>query len=228
MESAEIKYLAKSIGADLVGIAPASTLEGIPGYSPSKLQPGAKSVIVMAKRLLQGSLGKGRGQPVAWATIHLNLKLNEIAYEVARHLEDEDYGAFPIFFLYMTFFPPEDERGRDSILATPNFSYVPASLVAGLGERGLNNLLITPEYGPRMRLVVVISDATLRPDEPRQEELCPGLECGLCMEAVPPGPCSAKKNTTGSAATSIYYNAHLHLLGYGSCSMCMQVCPIPQ
>lgn len=37
MEAAEIKNIAKSLGADLVGIAPASTLEGIPGYSPSKL-----------------------------------------------------------------------------------------------------------------------------------------------------------------------------------------------
>ncbi|MFQ5827066.1 MAG: hypothetical protein ACE5IA_06890, partial [Dehalococcoidia bacterium] len=119
MDSDDIKQLAKSLGADLVGIAPASRLDSVPGYKPSSLLPNAQSVIVMAKRLLRGSLGKGRGRPVAWATIHLNLKLNEIAYEIAAHLEDAGHGAFPVFFLYMTFLPPEDEQGKGSILTTP-------------------------------------------------------------------------------------------------------------
>ena len=130
MEANEIKQLARSMGAELVGIAPASALDEVPGYKPSSMLPNAQSVIVVGMRLLRGSLAKGRGRPVAWATIHLNLKLNEIAYEVAKHIEDSKYNAFPVFFLPMTFLPPEDEESKMSILTTPNFAYVPAAVAA--------------------------------------------------------------------------------------------------
>jgi epoxyqueuosine reductase QueG len=226
MESNKIKQLAKSLGADLVGIAPASSLDGVPGYKPSSLLPNAQSVIVMGMRLLKGSLAKGRGRPVAWATIHLNLKLNEIAYEMAKHIEDSGQNAFPVFFLPMTFLPPDDEESKMAILTTPNFSYVPAAVAAGLGERGINHLLVTPEYGPRVRLVSVITDIPLTPDEPRREELCPGLECGLCLDACP-SQCLSREREPDFNLCNKHHNAYLHLLGYGSCAMCMQVCPIP-
>ncbi|MFQ5827123.1 MAG: hypothetical protein ACE5IA_07175, partial [Dehalococcoidia bacterium] len=155
------------------------------------------------------------------------LKLNEIAYEIAKYIEDRGHGAFPVFFLPMTFLPPDDEESKRSILTTPNFSSVPAAIEAGLGERGLNNLLITPQYGPRVRLIAVITDAPLHPDKTRREKLCPGLECGVCLEACPSGAL-AREGSHDWVLCNQHHNAHLHLLGYGSCSMCMQVCPLPQ
>ncbi|MEE8473653.1 MAG: hypothetical protein V3S82_10840 [Dehalococcoidia bacterium] len=225
MEANEIKQLARSLGAELVGIAPASALEEVPGYKPSYLLPNAQSVIVVGMRLLKGSLAKGRGRPVAWATIHLNLKLNEIAYEVAKHIEDAKFNAFPVFFLPMTFLPPDDEESKMAILTTPNFAYVPAAVAAGLGERGINHLLVTPEFGPRVRLAAIITDATLAPDKPQEEVLCPGLECGLCLDACPPHALSRDRDPDFVLCNK-HHNSHLHLLGYGSCAMCMQVCPI--
>lgn len=225
MDSEEIKQLGKSLGADQVGIANASKLEGLPGYKPSAMLPNAQSVIVMSMRLLKGALAKGRGRPVAWVTIHLNLKLNEIAYEMAKYIEDRGRNAFPVFFLPMTFLPPEDEKSKASILTTPNFSYVPAAVEAGLGERGPNHLLVTPEWGPRVRLVSLITDIPLTPDEPQKKKLCPGLECGLCIDACPP-KCLSREREPDFVLCNKHHNAYLHLLGYGSCAMCMQVCPI--
>src|SRR3972149_570255 len=139
MNLQEIMDMGTPLRAGLVGIASADRLVEVPGYKPEDMVAGAKSVIVVGKRLLKGSLAKGRGRPVAWATIHLNLKLNEIIYQIAGTLEDEGQNAFPVFFLPMTFLPPEDLKSKELILTTPNFSYRHAAVAAGLGELGKNN-----------------------------------------------------------------------------------------
>src|SRR4030042_760644 len=43
---------------------------------------------------------------------------------------------------------------------------VPLAVDAGLGELGRNGLLITPRYGPRVRLCKVYTDLPLEPDRP--------------------------------------------------------------
>ncbi|MEM3387015.1 MAG: reductive dehalogenase [Nitrososphaerales archaeon] len=43
---------------------------------------------------------------------------------------------------------------------------IPIAVDAGLGELGRNGLLITPEYGPRVRLCKVLTDLPFEPDEP--------------------------------------------------------------
>lgn len=55
-----------------------------------------------------------------------------------------------------------------------------AAVLAGLGILGRNNLLITPEHGPRIRLRALWVDAALEPTPP-PEQFDP---CGSC-----PGPC---------------------------------------
>lgn len=225
MRSQEIKDLATSLGADMVGIADAASLTEVPGYKPEDLVTGAKSVIVVGKRLLRGSLAKGRGRPVAWATIHLNLKLNEIIYEIAAQLEDEGQHAFPVFFLPMTFLPPEDLKSKELILTTPNFSYRHAAVAAGLGELGKNNLFLHPKYGARNRLAAVITDGVLEADKPATKKYCTWPECKACIEACPSKALQLDDKHVFDRCNK-YHNANLHLLGYGSCSMCQISCPV--
>jgi ferredoxin len=56
-----------------------------------------------------------------------------------------------------------------------------AAFAAGLGELGWGRLLLTPEFGPRQRLMMVLTDAELKPDPiyagPR---LCD--RCMLCVK----------------------------------------------
>ena len=57
---------------------------------------------------------------------------------------------------------------------------------AGLGTLGLNTMLLTPEFGPRVYLGGVLTDASLSVGSARPQELCLGLEeCGRCAAVCP-------------------------------------------
>ena len=63
------------------------------------------------------------------------------------------------------------------------FSHKHAAVAAGIGQFGMNNLLLTPQYGPRQRLVSLITTAPLAPDPLIEDRLCD--DCALCVEMCP-------------------------------------------
>jgi len=64
-------------------------------------------------------------------------------------------------------------------------SLVHAAVEAGLGTLGLNLMLLTPEYGPRVILTAVLTSAELEPDTRMTKPLCHGETCGRCLLACP-------------------------------------------
>jgi epoxyqueuosine reductase QueG len=64
-----------------------------------------------------------------------------------------------------------------------------AAVLAGLGTLGRNNLLLSPRFGPRLRLVAVFTNAPLPCDPRLPEALCHG--CDRCVSACPFGALSA-------------------------------------
>lgn len=67
------------------------------------------------------------------------------------------------------------------------FSHRHAAVRAGLGEFGLNNLVITRQFGPRVRFVSIITDATLEPTPLLERKVCLGVEeCSLCIDECSP------------------------------------------
>ncbi len=64
---------------------------------------------------------------------------------------------------------------------------IPLAIQAGLGEYGRHGLLITPKYGPRVRIAKIFTDLPLQPDEPIRfgvEEFC--QVCRRCTHGCPP------------------------------------------
>ncbi|MBN1936040.1 MAG: epoxyqueuosine reductase [Anaerolineae bacterium] len=63
------------------------------------------------------------------------------------------------------------------------FSHRHAATRAGLGEFGYNNVVLTPQFGPRQRFNSIITDADLLPDPLIDEPICLRDTCKLCLEA---------------------------------------------
>ena len=115
------------------------------------------------------------------------------------------------------------------------FSHRHAAVAAGLGRFGLNNLLLTPQFGPRQRLVSLITNAPLTPDPLIEEPVCLGAKCSKCLKACP--ACAFGEPRTvdlGFAADELsefskdacrgYYK--VSTLGSQCARECMTACPL--
>jgi len=199
-----IKTLVKDLGADLVGIAPVERFAGAPpGHGPLDLMPRAKTVIVAGVRI---------PDPVVdYDEYHLKMK--EMALELGIQASIENFymqmGHYTLDMMLNIIATKLANRletgwGQRS-LPTPNaqhtglghpvmeapmgfFSQRHAAVRAGLGEFGLSGLVITPQYGPRVRYVSVITEAELEPDSLLAEKVCMRGKCG-----GEPGPCCQQK-----------------------------------
>jgi len=77
-------------------------------------------------------------------------------------------------------FPAEPLTFEDSISL---MDLKRAAVQAGLGVMGLNGLVVTREYGPRIRFGAVYTAAPLQPDAPLHDYYC--SSCTLCWGACP-------------------------------------------
>jgi epoxyqueuosine reductase len=60
-----------------------------------------------------------------------------------------------------------------------------AAVEAGLGTLGLNQQLLTPEFGPRVIFSAVMASLEVEPDRRREQSLCLGPSCGRCLKVCP-------------------------------------------
>jgi reductive dehalogenase len=111
---------------------------------------------------------------------------------------------------------------------------VPMAIDAGLGQAGRHGLLMTPKYGPRVRLAKVITDMPLVTDSPIDFGVTEFCEvCKLCATECPSGSISAGPRTWAGESASNNdgaYKWYVKLEGcYDfngfSCSNCKRVCP---
>jgi len=63
------------------------------------------------------------------------------------------------------------------------FSHRHAATRAGLGEFGYNNIVLTPQFGPRQRFNSILTEAELTPDPLITEPICLRDNCRLCLQA---------------------------------------------
>lgn len=74
------------------------------------------------------------------------------------------------------------KRGFESLFSL-SIPLKTAAVKCGLGCQGKSTLLVTPSYGPRVRLISVLTSAELDIDEPYKEDLCG--DCVRCLTACP-------------------------------------------
>jgi epoxyqueuosine reductase len=179
VSSDEVKAKARDFGADLVGIASAESLQDEP-HPPSRVVKGVKSVVVMARRFMYGGvrLRDGTARTHHYATELGLTELEDAALRMTFYLEDAGYPSLMV--------PASGSRSKQEDMADHGpLSLTHAAVEAGLGTLGLNGMLLTREYGPRVILCAVLSHAELDPDHRMTKALCLGEECGRCLLVCP-------------------------------------------
>lgn len=207
--SKDIKDAAKRLGADIVGIGSIDRWHTAPiQMDPKQIMPNAKSIIALGFRVMRGSL---RGvEEGTYFSNYSAMGYGGITYlympmtviNLSKMIEDEGYEAVPMGH-------QSDWRGIDSVgYLRENYSrpVAPgkaapdvminlriAGFLCGIGEIGYSKMLLTPEFGPRVRVGIIITDMELEPD-PIIE---PGTLCNRCMACVRecPGGCIPKDRT---------------------------------
>jgi epoxyqueuosine reductase len=179
------KFALEQLDMDLVGVSPVDRFINAPeGHRPADLLPGAQSVIVMAVALSQGAVqaifrahedGLRHAQCIYGThgyALTPNYHLKFAAYRMARYLEKKGHIATPL--------PSGPGAG-----GAP-FSHRHAAMAAGLGEFGLSGIIVTRDYGPRVRFVSVITQAEIEPDPMYQgAKLCDPAKCNICIRMCP-------------------------------------------
>jgi len=188
LTAADVKTKARALGADLVGIARGAVLDAHPPdpkrpQTPERITPlDGRSVIVLARRLLTGTnrLRGADDRHKQYSTELVLSDLEDIELKLVYFLEDQGHPSVtvpPAHFDARHYDPAGDTRGP--------LSLAHAAVEAGLGTLGLNLMLLTPEFGPRVILGAVLTSCDLEPDRPLTEPLCAGERCGRCLVACP-------------------------------------------
>jgi epoxyqueuosine reductase len=114
---------------------------------------------------------------------------------------------------------------------------VPMAIEAGLGELGRNGILITQEFGPRVRLAKIFTNLPMACDEPIQFGVDKFCEvCKLCAthcpsRSIPDGPktTSGHNKSNNDGPLKWYVNGETCYQFWGrnrcDCSVCIRVCP---
>src|SRR5262245_157714 len=183
MNSCDVKTLARRLGADLVGIASADVLNAFPPdplwpQTPDRISPYCKSVVVIAQRIPAGAFRARANSAVQYLDMLVLRKMDTVAYRLAEHLECAGHPSLVTAAQETDWSYKKGSYGR---LSTRHLG-----VEAGLGTLGLEVNILTPEFGPRIYLTGILTEAKLEPDHPMTEQVCIGEACSRCLHSCPP------------------------------------------
>ncbi|MGI9599386.1 MAG: reductive dehalogenase domain-containing protein [Acidimicrobiales bacterium] len=221
----QLKQVATVFGADLVGITEHderwvyterySAKTG--GAKPNDLPDGLTSVVVIGQSMDPDLIQTAPSALSGTATGLGYSRDAAVLLGVAQYIRNLGYQAVPSM--------------NDSALA------IPLAIKAGLGEYGRHGLVITPEFGPRLRFGKIFTDLPLAHDQPKHigvKEFCE--ECDRCSDACPAsaiphgGPVPVALNRSGLKGVRKWSVDGEACFSYWSkinsdCAICVRVCP---
>ncbi|MBT4818149.1 MAG: hypothetical protein HN742_30110 [Lentisphaerae bacterium] len=195
------RQFAQEKRADLIGIAPIERFEGVPTKNhPCSIFPETKSVIVIGKRITRGTLrGLEEGTQfdiygqygLSWLADRM-LAMTTIS--LATWIEDNQWEAVPVQDLPPQVPPSGVAVKPDAPAPNVMVDVRDAAIRAGLGEVGYSGEVLTPQFGPRQRFQIILTDAVLEPTALCETSVC--TQCKQCAASCPLDAISADESET--------------------------------
>ena len=221
----EIKKIARFFGADLCGI---TDLDDRWLYrsrvdtrdmsdAPLGLPEGLTHVIVLGHAMDEGLVATYPSALAGAATGREYSHEAAIVMQLAAYIRNLGFRAVPSM--------------NDTGLA------IPYALKAGLGEYARNQMVITPEFGPRLRFSKIFTDLPMALDAPRPRGVRAFCDiCTKCAEACPVKALPFGPPEVGGANASAIRGVRKwtsdaeKCFGFwakiaSDCAICMRVCP---
>jgi len=192
------------LGATVVGIA------ALKGFLSGEIAHLDKAVSIAVDRRLNED------------TLSLLTKLQKRA---VRSLKARGYRTLAI--------PPDSDRKKGTFVSKlySLFNHKMAATSAGIGWIGKNGLLISVDFGPRLSLATVLTDAPLEPDQPMEHSLCG--DCLLCKQYCPSGAITGAEWSRSAPFVELVRlsDCRSHKTtkratdGKPNCGLCINICP---
>lgn len=184
----KLKNIENKYGLDIFGVANVSGFlnKEYIGGRPQDIMENCKSVVIIGTSLPLGciqTLPKGRAEytnTIMAATATLRITALHLAKEIEKNgylatitpAEGSEFG-----YWYVDY---NDMKGDISI------KY--ACYLAGLGEYGINHLILTKDYNARVRFMAILTDAPLTYGSPSKNLIADKCkDCLKCVKICPSG-----------------------------------------
>jgi len=262
-DNSEVIEFARNEGAALVGFAPVSRFKDAPkGHGPLNFLPEAKSVVVFGMRVSdsivdysdyhnhftgKASWAKDTVSRQDWAQVvkyNYYLQVGHyvqdelllyLASKLAWKLEEDGYKTMPMATTATRGVSAMELRWAQAFYP---WSQRHAAVMAGLGEFGYNNIVLTPEYGPRIRWNSIITEAEFEYSPLLSKKVCLRDNCRKCLEVCTAGAIQLREAVdtdqvfiTTPAKTDFRLCTSWDERGVGTSrcffyGSCLRVCPI--
>jgi epoxyqueuosine reductase len=212
----DLKNYALREGVSLFGVGNIADLEERHISLAPHVLKGLDRAVSLAFRLSDRVLEDVVSGPTKLYFFHyqrVNVLLDALALKIANFIQSRGWDALPI--------PASQIIDWEKQIA--HISHKHAAQKAGIGWIGRNNLLVTPQFGSRQRLITVLTDMPLRTDAPSSLGCA---DCRACISSCPSH--SIKENPRDFDHTGCYQQIRALVKAAGIsqniCGLCVKAC----
>jgi epoxyqueuosine reductase len=226
----DLRECARVLEIDCIRFCSADSLDGAPkDRGPRVYLEDATSIVSIGYTLNYAPI---QNLPVSRSAYMLehdyaNRHLDQNSHKIARFLEKRGFKAIG-FDAGAGFYA---KIGKSPETIAGDFSHKHAAIACGLGKFGLNNLVLNSNWGPRIRLTTIVTNAPIEYRGVPEENPCLAEECLKCIDICPVHALDGWKENYDPERGWVMdkrkcYDYAFTTLKGQRCGLCIKVCPV--